>query len=346
MPHPKNFFLHYDFRAPDFGPPAADLYAAALEQCAWGEDVGFDEVVISSHHGCEDDYGPSPLVAATAIAARTRRLRIAPVLALPLYDPIHLAEEVAVLDLVARGRIELVAGAGYRASEFAMFGGSMAERARRMEEGIPALRAAWRGEPFEFRGRKVLVRPRPAQPGGPPICYAGYSAPAARRAARLADAFMPMPGCDAEAIYVEACRRNGREPVLKRRIAWMFLFVTHDPDRAWARLAPHLLHVANSYARWMSEAGTTPVYTPVSDVASLRATGTFQVVTPEECMKVVETVDDVIVDPLFGGIPPAVAEESLELIASRVIPMFATPTATLPSHAPTPPHAAGPSTRG
>lgn len=320
MSNPKNFFLHYDFRAPAIGPPAADLYAAALEQCAWGERVGFDEVVISSHHGCEDDYGPAPIVAATAIAARTRRLRIAPVVALPLYDPIHLAEEVAVLDLLAGGRIELVVGAGYRPSEFAMFGGSMGERARRMDEAIPALRAAWSGEPFEYRGRRVLVRPRPAQPGGPKLCYAGYSPPAARRAARLADAFMPMPGSDAEPIYLETCRALGREPVLKRRIAWMFLFVTEDPERAWARLAPHLLHVANSYARWMSEAGTTPVYTPVSDVASLRATGTFRIATPEACVELVEGVDDVIVDPLFGGIPPGLAEESLELIANRVLP--------------------------
>ena len=322
VPGAKNFFLHYDFRAPAFGPPAADLYAAALEQCAWGEGVGFDEVVISSHHGCDDDYGPAPLVAATAIAARTRRLRIAPVLALPLYDPIHLAEQVAVLDLVAQGRIELVVGAGYRPSEFAMFGGSMAERAERMEEAIPALRAAWRGEPFAFRGRQVLVRPRPARPGGPPICYAGYSAPAARRAARLADAFMPMPGSDAVAIYTAECRRLGKAPRIERQIAWMFLFASLDPERAWARLAPHLLHVANSYARWMSEAGTTPVYVPVSDVRELKTSGTFRVATPEECVKLVESVDDVIVDPLFGGIPPALAEESLELLADRVLPAF------------------------
>jgi alkanesulfonate monooxygenase SsuD/methylene tetrahydromethanopterin reductase-like flavin-dependent oxidoreductase (luciferase family) len=318
----KNFFLHYDFRAPAIGPPAQALYAAALEQCAWGEGAGFDEVVISSHHGCDDDYGPAPLVAATAIAARTRRLRIAPVLALPLYDPLHVAEDVAVLDLVSGGRVELVVGAGYRPSEFAMFGGSMAERARRMEEAIPALRAAWRGEPFAFRGRRVLVRPRPARPGGPAIVYAGFSAPAARRAARLADGFMPMPGSDAVAIYTESCRRLGREPVLRRMIAWMFLHVTHDPERAWARLAPHLLHVANSYAKWMSEAGTTPVYVPVQDAAALRATGTFRIVTPEECVKLVEGVDDVIVDPLFGGMPPELAEESLELLASRVIPAF------------------------
>src|SRR5262249_31623813 len=201
----------------------------------------------------------APLVAATAIAARTRRLRIAPVLALPLYDPIHLAEEVAVLDLVSRGRLELVVGAGYRPSEFAMFGGSMGERARRMEEAIPALRGAGRGAPFPSRGAQVLVRPRPARPGGPPIVYAGYSAPAARRAARLADAFMPMPGSDAIGVYTEECRRLGRTPVLKRRIAWMFLFVSHDPERAWARLAPHLLHVAKSYARWVIAARPSPL---------------------------------------------------------------------------------------
>ncbi len=94
------------------------------------------------------------------------------------------------------------------------------------------------------------------------------------------------------------------------------------PGFSSTQLAPHLLHVAISYGRWMSDAGTTPVYTPVSDVAILRATGTFRVVTPGECVRLVEGVDDVVVDPLFGGIPLALAEESLELIASRVLPVF------------------------
>jgi len=140
----KNFYLHYDFRAPAIGPSADRVYAAALEQCAWGEKVGFGEVVISSHHGCDDDYGPSPIVAATAIAARTKSLHIVPVIALPLYDPIHVAEDVAVADLVSAGRIELVVGGGYRPSEFAMFGQDMSRRGRLLDEGISAIRRACR----------------------------------------------------------------------------------------------------------------------------------------------------------------------------------------------------------
>src|SRR5688500_16357510 len=106
--------LHYDFRAPSFGASAADIYATALEQCAWGDAHGFSRVVISSHHGCDDDYGPSPLIAAAAIAAVTKQMRIVPVVALPLYHPLNVAEDVAVLDLLSKGRIDLLVAAGYR----------------------------------------------------------------------------------------------------------------------------------------------------------------------------------------------------------------------------------------
>ena len=318
----KNFYLHYDFRAPAIGPSADRVYAAALEQCAWGEKVGFGEVVISSHHGCDDDYGPSPIVAATAIAARTKSLHIVPVIALPLYDPIHVAEDVAVADLVSAGRVELVVGGGYRPSEFAMFGQEMSRRGRLLDEGITAIRRAWEGEPFEFRGSQILVRPRPHQRPGPQIAVAGFSEAAARRAARLGDAYMPMARTDPIDVYVAECRALGQTPSVRRLVNWMFLYVSEDPERAWHRLAPHLLHVSNSYAKWLSEAGATEVYKPASDVNALKGSGTFEVVTPDDAITLVENADNVIVDPLFGGCPPELAEESLELIATRVIPAF------------------------
>src|ERR1700688_1051596 len=113
----------------------------------WGDAQGFDRVVISSHHGCDDNYGSAPLIEATAIALRTRSIRIQPVVTLTLYDPLHVAEDVAVLDLLSGGRIDLVVAAGYRRSEFAMFGRSMSQRAALMEEGVVALRRAWTGTP-------------------------------------------------------------------------------------------------------------------------------------------------------------------------------------------------------
>src|SRR5919106_2090746 len=147
--------LRYDLRAPAFGAPAEALYRAALDQCAWAEDHGFAMVSLSEHHGSDDGYCPSPLVMAAAIAGRTRRMRILiAALVLPLYDPIRLAEDLAVLDLASGGRIDLIAGAGYRHEELAMFGRDMDERVALFEEALDVLRAAWSGEEFDFRGRR------------------------------------------------------------------------------------------------------------------------------------------------------------------------------------------------
>ncbi len=174
--------LRYDLRAPSFGPPADALYRAALEQCAWAEDHGFAMVTLSEHHGADDGYCPSPLVFAAAVAGRTRSLRIlVAALVLPLYDPIRLAEDLAVLDLASGGRVDLVIGAGYRTEELAMFGRQMGERVALVEEGIAVLRAAWSGEEFEYRGRRVKVTPRPARPQGPALLMGGATPAAARR---------------------------------------------------------------------------------------------------------------------------------------------------------------------
>jgi alkanesulfonate monooxygenase SsuD/methylene tetrahydromethanopterin reductase-like flavin-dependent oxidoreductase (luciferase family) len=313
--------LHFDLRAPSIGPPPVELYAAALEQCEWADRMGFDDVVLSCHHGCEDNYGPSQIVSGAAIAGRTRRMRIIPVVALPLYHPLHVAEDVAVLDVISGGRAALVVAAGYRESEFAMFGAAMSQRAPLMDEGLEALAAAWTGEPFMFRGERVLVTPRPVQRPRPTLIVAGYTQAAARRAARLGDDFMPMTGSDAFEFYREALREQGK-PVPPRRASnpYMFLQVVEDPDRAWARLAPHLAHVTNSYAQWMTEAGTTQTYTAANDVDALKASGNFRIVTPEECIQLARANGQLMLDPLFGGIDPNLAWESLELFERRVLP--------------------------
>src|SRR5262245_45553567 len=100
--------LHYDWRAPNPDVPPETLYAAALEQCEWADGLGFDGVTISTHHGSPDNYCPTPFVAAAAIAARTKHLRINPVLALPLFHPLRVAEDAAVVDLISNGRLDLV----------------------------------------------------------------------------------------------------------------------------------------------------------------------------------------------------------------------------------------------
>ena len=119
----------FDMRAPAFGAPREDLYAAALDMAAWADDAGFDVIGFGEHHGAEDGYNPSPLVLAAAMAARTRQIRLrTAVLLASCYDPIRLAEDLAVLQILSRGRFELGLGFGYRPSEFAMYGRDVADR--------------------------------------------------------------------------------------------------------------------------------------------------------------------------------------------------------------------------
>lgn len=313
--------LRYDLRAPSFGPPAEALYRAALEQCAWAEDQGFGMVGLSEHHGSDDGYCPSPLVLAAAVAGRTRSLRImVTALVLPLYDPVRLAEDLAVLDLVSGGRVDLVIGAGYRPEELAMFGKEMSDRVSLVEQGVAVLRSAWSGEEFEYRGRRLRITPRPARPRGPALLMGGATRAAARRAARLGDGFVPVD-TSLWPTYAQACRELGRDPgPMPPDGGPLFLHVADDPDAAWARIAPHALHEMNSYGAWLTEAEGIARYTPTEDADALRAGGAYAVLTPDECVALARETGALRLHPLMGGLPPELAWESLELIASEVLP--------------------------
>jgi alkanesulfonate monooxygenase SsuD/methylene tetrahydromethanopterin reductase-like flavin-dependent oxidoreductase (luciferase family) len=338
--------LHYDLRSPESGVPAADMYQAALDQCAWADELGLHAVTLSCHHGVADNYCPSQLTFAAAAAARTEQIAFNVLVTIPLYNPIQLAEEFAVLDIISRGRAIMVGVLGYRNSEYVMFGVDRSRRAQLMEEGLEAVKKAWTGDTFDFQGRRVMVRPRPVSRPRPTVVLGGDSRGAARRAARLADGFMSMPTFTpgvssgrgelslpikddgALSQYVEACAEVGVSPrsPLGQRIPCMYLQVAKDPDAMARRVEPYLLHVANSYAEWMEEAGVSTSYSRATDVDQLRATGNFQIVTPTQCVEIAKRCDGIMFDPLFGGIPPEIAWESLELFRTDVLPEIALDT--------------------
>src|ERR1700756_2593347 len=99
-------------RAPAFGAPPAALYAAVPEMCAWAEGHGGIAAVFCEHHGSEDGYLPSPFLLASAAAARTQRLVLSLILILPFYEPVRLAEDMAVLDILSGGRAADILGLG------------------------------------------------------------------------------------------------------------------------------------------------------------------------------------------------------------------------------------------
>jgi hypothetical protein len=108
------FSMRFDMRACAIGAPTTELYATAIDMCAWAETRGCLGAVLCEHHGSDDGYLPTPLILASAVAARTEHLVITSVVILPLYDPVRLAEEMAVLDIISRGRVSYILGLGYR----------------------------------------------------------------------------------------------------------------------------------------------------------------------------------------------------------------------------------------
>lgn len=317
--------MRFDMRAPDGGAPPAKLYGAALEMAEWGEAQGCIAVAVSEHHASPDGYLPAPLVLAAAIAARTRRLPIqVAALILPLHDPLALAEQMAVLDLVSGGRVSYVLGVGYRPEEYAAFGRDFGARGRRMDACLEALQRAFTGEPFEYEGRSVRVLPRPATPGGPALLLGGASRAAARRAARFGLGMLTQGGAPGLGdVYREECRRLGRAPgvfVDPPGDLVTTAFVAEDPDAAWRRLGRYLLHDARMYASWLGEADAVS-RSRAESVEALRAQGRpYAIFTPDEAVAYARRHGVLLTQPLCGGIPPDLAFEHLELLGSRVLP--------------------------
>ncbi len=319
--------LRYDLRKPDWGPAThAELYAACLEQCEWGDERGFDAVVISEHHGSPDGYLPAPVTMAAAIAGRTKRImiNIAAIL-VPLHDPVRLAEQLAVADLASGGRVSFVAGIGYRPEEFAMAGVDKKRRGKLVEEYLEVMRKAWTGEPFEWQGRTIVVTPTPLTQPHPVIMIGGSGEIAARRAARLRTPFFPAIGDPKLAeIYEEECAKVGyTEGFVNLPAGPGFVHVAEDPEAAWAKIGPHALHEANVYESWQTPDQRSQVDVRATTVDEVRKSGVYQVVTPDECVALAKELGDLgtlLFHPLMGGIPPDLAWESLELFEAKVLP--------------------------
>jgi len=320
------FGMRFDFRNPDFaGTTMADRYAAALDMAAWGDRLGCLSIAISEHHGSSDGYLPSPLPMLAAMAARTENVRfmIAALIA-PFYEPIRLAEDLVVLDHLSRGRVDLIVAGGYVHEEFEMFGVPMGERAKRVTETVATLKAAFTGEPFEFRGRTVQVTPAPYRPGGPSISLGGSSEKAARRAARIADGFMPSVP-EVWEFYRDEVVQLGRpdpgpSPIGTNRT----VALAADVERGWEQMAPYFLHETNAYGKWQAQDDVASPYRTVEDVDALRASGGYAVLTPDQLAEELRAAPFpfAFFHPLCGGMPLELAWSSLRLFEHEVLPQF------------------------
>lgn len=318
--------MRFDLRAPSTGAPARELYAAALDMAAWAESRGCVSVVLSEHHTSEDGYLPSPLVMAAAMAARTSVVPITvAALILPLYDPVRLAEEMVVLDVLSGGRTMFVAALGYRPVEYEMHGIDFRRRGRIADAKLELLLRAKTGEPFAHEGRRIHVTPAPVTPGGPMVAWGGGSVAAARRAGRNGISFFAQRGePELRLAYEGAAREAGHQPgmcMLPSSGAATTVFVADDVDRAWQELGPYLMHDVRSYAEWNAGDTGTASLSFAQTAEELRAENrSHRIVTVDEAIALVRTGQPLALHPLIGGLPPAIAWPYLERVAERVVP--------------------------
>jgi len=320
------FGLRFDFRNPPMADTTmADRYAAALDMAEWADRLGCVSIAVSEHHGSPDGYLPSPVPMLAAMAARTTDVRfMVAALIAPFHEPLRLAEDLIVLDILSRGRVDLIVAGGYVHEEFDLFDVPMRERGARVTETVAVLRSAFAGEPFDYHGRTVRLTPTPFRPGGPSISLGGSSRPAAERAARIADGFLPSTP-EVWTYYRDEVLRLGRPdpgpcPVGDNQV----VALATDPDEGWERMGPYFLHETNAYGAWQAQDDVASPYRTVADVGELRAGGQYRVLTPEEFVEELRAAPFpfAFFHPLCGGMPIDLAWSSLRLFEDRVRPAF------------------------
>ncbi len=329
MPSPVTFGLIYTFGNPDrWRQPWDARYQATLDQIAWiDRELPIDGIYVTEHHFYDDGYLPSPLVMCGAIAARTQRVAVGTNLVqLPLHNPVRLAEDSLVVDALSGGRFRLGIGMGYYHREFDGLGVPLAQRPSRMDEGIEILRAAFRGEPFSYAGRRfafpeITVTPPPIRDGGPPIWIGAFSDSAVDRAARVADGFLAFDPATA-AVYLEACERHGRPQEERRLNCTYWAIIAEDPERAFAGAGEQWLHLLNQY---IVREAFAHIPKPYDDPKSALADGLVFLADAagaiDEFNRVIaQGAIDINLVTTMPGEEVDVVSERLEYLATHVIP--------------------------
>jgi alkanesulfonate monooxygenase SsuD/methylene tetrahydromethanopterin reductase-like flavin-dependent oxidoreductase (luciferase family) len=262
------------------------------------------------------------LILASAIASRTERIGVmlAAVL-LPFYDPVRLAEEMNVLDIISRGRVSYVLALGYRPEEFEQFGIDRRSRAQIAEEKLRLLLALRNGHPITHDGRRIQITPAPFTRGGPRIMLGGGSVAAARRAGRYGLGLVAngtIPGM--REAYEAECRAHGHEPgplSLPARTAAGVVFVAEDVDKAWSEIGPYLFHDSSTYSAWNPGDETTSLISHARSLEELRATSPgYRIMSVEEAREFASAGNVLNLVPLCGGLPPETAWLYLERAVS------------------------------
>jgi alkanesulfonate monooxygenase SsuD/methylene tetrahydromethanopterin reductase-like flavin-dependent oxidoreductase (luciferase family) len=302
----------------------AERYRAALDMAEYADRSGFTAISGEEHHLAATSWLPSPLILAAALAGRTRSVRISiNALIVPLYEPVRLAEDIAVLDNLAQGRFSFVAGMGYRPEEYHAAGKDWSQRAALMDDCLTVLLEAWGDGPFDYQGTLINVTPKPRTRPHPVFFIGGMTAAAARRAARFGLPFSPpMAMPELEAVYERELRKHGKSGFVYCPENGSTVTLLHDdPDKAWARYGDFIMNEAAEYSAWKRAGVPRPNEIAVASIEDLRRLNNVEVLTPEQLIGQIRGGrKEVVMNPLIGGLPIDEGWASLRLLTEKVLP--------------------------
>jgi alkanesulfonate monooxygenase SsuD/methylene tetrahydromethanopterin reductase-like flavin-dependent oxidoreductase (luciferase family) len=308
--------------------PAAVL-RETVELFVAAEDLGFDSVWVAQHHfGPVMGMLPSPLPFLAAVAARTRRIRLGTaVVVLPVENPVRLAEDAAVTDLLGGGRLELGVGSGTDPAVFGALGYDPERRRTLMRDGLATLLSSLQGEPLPAG---QVVQPR--APGLERRVWQGVAASPERFrevAAAGTHLLLPKASTDDPVRYA----RQQAEAIAAFREAWSRpwpgrvglsrpVYPSTDARAARRELADELRLQTELANRLLARSGSGPSLT-VDDYV---ATGVFHVGSVDEVVAslcadpAVHAADELICQ--VGHLGPAFDDtlRALELLATQVGP--------------------------
>jgi natural product biosynthesis luciferase-like monooxygenase protein len=335
---------------------AEDYFANALTIAERSEALGYTHVRIVEHYFHRyGGYSPNPLVFLSAAAARTRKTRLVTGAVLPAFNnPLKLAGEIAMVDAISRGRLEVGFARAFLPHEFERFGVSLDESRERFDEGVEMVRRLLEEERVEANGRfhsfpPTTSLPRPTQRPRPPFWVAAIATEESfANAGKLGYGVMAIPiGANMRRVlqvYRDAWRDAGH-PGNGRVMMALHMFCHEDPDEA-VRIAKdpinrYLAGLVDAASDWAT--ASTKAYPGYDKLIAKLAQDNFEsqveqgsaiVGTPQQIVEQLRTFIDRVgefeiasLQVNFSDLPLREATASMELFAREVMPVFAAPAA-------------------
>ena len=330
----------------EFGLTQGEFLRATAEHLVAAEALGFDSIWVNEHHFHR--YGgmmPALPTMLAALSQRTARVRLGTsVVVLPLHNPLQVAEQLAMVDLLSAGRVEFGLGRGFVAHDYEVLGVAYTEAQDRLLESLTVIRKAWTEQPFSHHGpyyqfTDVEVWPRPEQRPHPPIWIACSNTPAnfewvgSHGYNLLTIGYTKPVGAlaDLTRIYrhaFAAARGDDARPT----IATHYHTVVAEDRAAARRIAEDGLreHVRlNRESRSLAKFDASPAVEAIS-VERLVDEGRLIAGDPDDCARTLRMVSEATGTTeahclfQFGNIPFTTANRSMELFARYVIPLVQT----------------------